>query len=87
MEEKNLKRYEKCPYCGGTVYEVRTYMKGNIPTIRNFSDNKEQDNPNRYSQLMEVYKPDFIYCANPKCGRRLCKVSEFDFGESNEKEK
>ena len=70
---------DKCPYCGATEYYEKIFMKGMVVHKYAFSDHKTLLNKNdldRYKDLYEVYKANYIYCAG--CNKRLCKKEDLN---------
>ena len=72
-------KLEKCPYCGGDKYYVKTYMKGMVPMVYDFKNNKLCDSENKYDNLFELYRCNYIYCLN--CNKRLNKIEDLDLNE------
>ena len=68
----------KCPHCGSEEYNIKVYFKGMIPEEHKFGRKKVLDREKDYSNLFEIYRSDYIYCNNPDCRRRICRIEELE---------
>lgn len=71
-------KLEHCPFCQGTEYYTKVFMKGPVKYIRKFSNDSEDgvDNSDMYDLLNEVYSCGYIYCNN--CNRRICRIEDYE---------
>lgn len=70
-----MKRYSKCPYCGGSYYTLKSYVTGVVSFNKAFKDNKPDWNDGMYDYLN--YK-DNIYLTCFECGKKIAKVKDYD---------
>lgn len=80
-EDEALLRLEKCPFCEGDTYYIKSYVKGVVPYLKSFKNNKSVDNSSMYDSLITTYNCDYVYCNS--CNRRICKIQDLDTEERN----